>query len=193
MTYPGRIITLVDTGKWIDHSTFSMSPVLEFHPGRRIEMIGKVSVIPDRNGLSVNVNLEAGVNELDEKNLYSLAIKGKLGSSFMNGDHSLGMELQVPDKEKIFFNILLSNLENGMRTSNRLQVESQLTGNLYQMSFSNIIDIDYRNSIYNVSNELLVKSNHMDGINWKIVRKSMFSLDKFDLDINVIFFHIRLI
>lgn len=62
MAYPGLTITLVDTAKKIDRNSFSMSPVLEFQPGRKIEMMGKASLINDQNGLSVDMNSEMRIS-----------------------------------------------------------------------------------------------------------------------------------
>lgn len=62
MAYPGRTITLVDTGKRIDRNSFSMSPVLEFQPGRKIELMGKASLIRDQNGMSADMNSEVRIS-----------------------------------------------------------------------------------------------------------------------------------
>ena len=62
MTYPGRTISLVDTGKRIDRNSFSMSPVLDIQPGRKIELNGKASLIKDQNGMSMNLDSEMRVS-----------------------------------------------------------------------------------------------------------------------------------
>ncbi len=64
MTYPGRTISLVDTGKRIDRNSFSMSPVLDIQPGRKIELNGKASLIRDQNGMSMNLDSEMRVSGL---------------------------------------------------------------------------------------------------------------------------------
>lgn len=58
-------MTLTDVGKRIDANSFSLSPVLDMQPGRKIELDGKASLINDQNGLSMNLDSElriAGVN-----------------------------------------------------------------------------------------------------------------------------------
>lgn len=62
MTYPGRTIVITDVGKRIDRNSFSMSPVLDIQPGRKIELNGKTSLINDQNGISLNVDSEMRVS-----------------------------------------------------------------------------------------------------------------------------------
>jgi len=61
LAWPGRTMTLTDTGKRIDANSFSMSPVFDMQPGRKIELNGKASLISDQNGLSVNLDSELRV------------------------------------------------------------------------------------------------------------------------------------
>ena len=61
MAYPGRTISLVDTGKKIDSNSFSVSPVLEIQPGTKIEFNGKASLIKDQNGMSANMDSEVRI------------------------------------------------------------------------------------------------------------------------------------
>ena len=62
MAWPGRSISLIDTGKRIDQNSFSMSPVLDVQPGRKVELNGKASLIRDQNGMSVNLDSEMRVS-----------------------------------------------------------------------------------------------------------------------------------
>ena len=65
LAYPGRTITLTDTGKRIDANSLSISPVLDIQPGTKVELNGKASYILDQSGVSVNLDSEvrvAGMN-----------------------------------------------------------------------------------------------------------------------------------
>ena len=65
-------MTLTDTGKRIDANSFSMSPVFDMQPGRKIELNGKASLISDQNGLSVNLDSELRVEGVNSPIKYYL-------------------------------------------------------------------------------------------------------------------------
>lgn len=118
-----------------------------------------------------------------------MAVNGKLGADFKNGDHTLRMEVQVPGMKKVMLNILMSNLYQAKELSNRLEVESQLTGGLYQMIVSNIVkDLDRTAYTYSAITELSLKNNNVEEIKWRMDSKRTVRNDKRNIEFKVILF-----
>lgn len=122
-----------------------------------------------------------------ENRVYSMAVNGKLGADFKNSDHSLRMEAQVPAMKKMILNMLMSNTYQPKEISNRLEVESQVTSGLYQMSVSNIVkDLDRNAYTYNAITEMSVKRNNLEEIKWRMDSKRMVRGDKRNVEFKVI-------
>lgn len=115
-----------------------------------------------------------------------MAINGKLGADFLNGDHLLRLEVQVPAMKKMLLNILMSNLYQAKEISNRLEVESQLISGLYQVSVNNVVkDLDRNAYTYSALTELSVKKNNVEEIKWRMDSKRTVRSDKRNVDFKV--------
>lgn len=120
-----------------------------------------------------------------ENRLYSMALNGKLGLDFINGDHSLRMEVQVPSMKKMMLKTLLSNLYQSKDISNRLEIESQLGGS-YQIVLSNVVkDLDRSLLTYNAITDLSVKSNNVEEVKLRMDSKRVVKDDKRNFDFKV--------
>ena len=122
-----------------------------------------------------------------ENRIYSVALNGKLGAEYMNGEHGLNMEVQMPAMKKMMLHMGLFNVYQAKKISNRLEVETQMpTGSLYQMSLSNAVnDLDRSLYTYTAITELSVKSNAAEDIKIRMDSKRAITGDKRNTDFKV--------
>ena len=115
-----------------------------------------------------------------ESRLYSLALVGKLGVDYLNGDHAVRMELQLPLMKKIMWNMVMSNIYQAKTITNRLEVETQMSNGVsYQISFNNIVsDLDRTLYTYNANTNLTIKGTNMEDIKMRLDSKRTVRADK---------------
>ena len=122
-----------------------------------------------------------------ESRLYSLALVGKLGVDYLNGDHAVRMELQLPLMQKIMWNMVMSNIYQAKTITNRLEVETQMSNGVsYQISFNNIVsDLDRTLYTYNANTDLTIKGTNMEDIKMRLDSKRTVRADKRNIEFKV--------
>lgn len=138
-------------------------------------MIGKTS------WTATSISIDSVLRDigLSGNQIYSMIVNGKVDSDHdSNYQNSLGIEIQVPDMEKIVLNILQTNSYLVKETSNRLQVESRFMGELYEMSLSHIRRKDIKNTL-STTIDLSVKANKFEKMSWNMERKIHYSKSEF--------------
>ena len=122
-----------------------------------------------------------------ESRLYSLALVGKLGVDYLNGDHAVRMELQLPLMKKIMWNMVMSNIYQAKTITNRLEVETQMSNGVsYQISFNNIVsDLDRTLYTYNANTDLTIKGTNMEDIKMRLDSKRTVRADKRNIEFKV--------
>lgn len=122
-----------------------------------------------------------------ESRLYSLALVGKLGAEYLNGDHTVRMEVQLPLMKKMMWNMVMSNIYQAKTITNRLEVETQMsTGGTYQISFNNNVnDLDRNLYTYNANTDLTIKGTSMEDIKMRLDSKRTVRADKRNVDFKV--------
>ena len=122
-----------------------------------------------------------------ESRLYSLALVGKLGVDYLNGDHAVRMELQLPLMKKIMWNMVMSNIYQAKTITNRLEVETQMSNGVsYQISFNNIVsDLDRTLYTYNANTDLTIKGTNMEDIKMRLDSKLTVRADKRNIEFKV--------
>ena len=122
-----------------------------------------------------------------ESRLYSLALVGKLGVDYLNGDHAVRIELQLPLMKKIMWNMVMSNIYQAKTITNRLEVETQMSNGVsYQISFNNIVsDLDRTLYTYNANTDLTIKGTNMEDIKMRLDSKRTVRADKRNIEFKV--------
>ena len=122
-----------------------------------------------------------------ESRLYSLALVGKLGVDYLNGDHAVRLELQLPLMKKIMWNMVMSNIYQAKTITNRLEVETQMSNGVsYQISFNNIVsDLDRTLYTYNANTDLTIKGTNMEDIKMRLDSKRTVRADKRNIEFKV--------
>lgn len=116
---------------------------------------------------------------------YVGSVSSKWGSDYLNGDHSLRAELQLPSSKNTYINLALSNSYQARKIANRVDVETQLlNANLYQVSLSNVIsDLDRSATTFNAITELTFKGTNLDDMKWRLETKRSVRGDKHNVDL----------